>query len=77
VTTVKFGLPHACRVKLEIYNIAGQRVRTLVDGDRSAGYHAVSWQGTNDAGNRVASGVYLYRITAGDFVQSLKMLLLK
>jgi len=72
VTDIEFGLPSPCHVRLEVYNVVGQTVVTLVDGRREAGFYTVSWDGSN-----VASGVYLYRLTAGDYVQTRKMLLLK
>ncbi len=71
-TGITFSIPHACYVNLEIFNIKGQRIETLVDGEMTAGSHTVTWDGS-----RVASGIYLYRIQAGDFVESKKMMLIK
>jgi hypothetical protein len=72
-TEISFALPNAADVKLEIYNIMGQKVAILIDERREAGDHTISWDGSN-----VASGVYLYRLTAGeDFVETKKMILLK
>jgi hypothetical protein len=76
-TTIDFSLPEAQHVTLEIVNIQGQVVRTLVDDVRSAGDHSVEWDATSDNGSRVASGVYFYRLSAGDHVASRKMTLLK
>jgi hypothetical protein len=76
-TEISYQLPEAAHVTLAIYNIEGQQVRTLVDGVVGAGEHVVEWNATSDAGQRVASGVYLYRLTAGDYTESRKMLLLK
>jgi len=76
-TTIDFSLPEAQHVTLEVVNIQGQVVRTLVDDVRSAGDHSVEWDATSDNGNRVASGVYFYRLSAGDHVASRKMTLLK
>ncbi len=59
-TNIEYALPEAERVTLEIYNLLGQRVRTLVDGDQGAGYHRIIWDGNSDAGDPVASGVYMY-----------------
>ncbi len=75
--TIKYALPKASQVKLVVYNVLGQRVTTLVDRPEVAGYHEVVWDGTNKSGDEVASGVYFYRIEAGSFVNSRKMVLVK
>jgi len=72
VTSINFSLPKATEVELTVYNIAGQRVQVLADGYFNAGMHTLEW----DAGN-IASGIYFYRIKAGEFVDSKKMILLK
>jgi uncharacterized delta-60 repeat protein len=66
-TTVKFGLPKESRVRVEVYNIAGQRVKTLADGKLGAGYHQVTWKGQSDNGQKVAAGVYLVRMVTPEF----------
>ena len=71
-TKIQFTLPETMDVRLDVYNIAGQRVATLVNEQREAGAHTVEFDGT-----RVASGVYIYRIQAGSFVQTRKMTLIK
>jgi hypothetical protein len=76
-TAIDYSLPAASVVELTVFNELGQRVATLVEGPQSAGPHTASWNGCDDAGATVASGVYLYRLTAGEFIQSRKMLLLK
>jgi Leucine-rich repeat (LRR) protein len=76
-TTIRYDLPSDSNVKLQIFNSAGQLVTTLVNGYEAAGYRTALWNGRNRYGNAVASGVYFYRIEAGSFVQSRKMLLLK
>jgi hypothetical protein len=76
-TTIKYDLKQTGDVSLKIYNILGQEVRTLVNTRQEAGYKSVVWDGLNHYGARVASGVYIYRIEAGDFVQSRKMILMK
>jgi len=76
-TTIKYQLPKAVDVQLEIYNILGQRVKTLVNKKAEPGYYEVVWDGTNDFGQKVASGLYIYRIKAGDYVKSYKMILMK
>ena len=77
VTNIAFDLPEASEVILEIYNISGQRVRTLVNKQYQAGRHMVQWSATNDFGQSVASGMYLYRIQAGSFVSHKKLVLMK
>ena len=76
-TTIQFALPEATYVRLEIYNVAGQRVRTLIDGLRPAGHHIVQWNGRSEQGQPVASGLYFYRLTTDEFVEQKKMTLLK
>jgi len=76
-TTIKYALPKSSKVKMVIYNILGQKVRTLIDRDVKAGWHKVIWDGRNDHGVRVASGLYIYRIKAGNFTAQHKMVLLK
>ena len=70
-------LPGTGQIELAIYNLAGQQVAQLVRDIRPAGRHAVRWDGRNDQGQALASGVYLYRLRAGDSVQVRKLLLLK
>lgn len=76
-TVLKFNLPEASRVSLNVYNILGQVVRTLVDEELPAGAHSVVWDGKNGQGSDVASGVYFYRIKAGDFESTMRMTLLR
>lgn len=76
-TNFRFTLATSAHVKIEIYNIVGQRVRTLVDVDMKAGVYVADWDGKNDKGKSVSSGIYLYRMQAGDFTDMKKMLLLK
>ncbi|NIV92486.1 DUF5060 domain-containing protein, partial [candidate division KSB1 bacterium] len=67
-TIIEYQVPERTWITLEIYTILGQKVRTLVDGERQAGRHRVKWDGTNDDAIKTGSGIYLYRIQAGDFV---------
>jgi len=82
-TTIKFQLPEkngtsAVRTVLRIYDILGRLVRTLVDEDLAPGFYTKSWDGLNETGVRISTGVYFYSITAAsDFRRTKKMLLLK
>ncbi len=76
-TTIRFGLPNAAQVELAIYNIVGQKVKLLVRDYHQAGHHEAEWQGTDDEGRPVASGVYFYRLTSEGVNETRKMLLLK
>lgn len=77
-TTIRFDLPQSGRVRLVIYNALGQPVRTLIDADLPArSLHEASWDGRDDGGREVASGVYFYRLDAGRFQKTRRMLLLK
>jgi len=76
-TSLSFSIPVESRVNLVIYNTMGQEISRLASGILAAGTHTVSWNGTDDQGRAVPSGTYLYRLTAGDFVQTRSMLLLK
>src|SRR5262245_6824950 len=64
-TSVQFAVPQEGPVSLAVYNVAGRKVADLVNGNLGAGPHHVSWDGTDRDGSRVASGVYLYRLSAG------------
>ncbi len=76
-TTISFANDRPACVKLEIFNIKGQKVRTLVDETLSAGTHRVVWDGTDELGRSVSSGLYMYRLSAPDFVKTRKMMMLK
>jgi hypothetical protein len=79
-TELKYYVPERAKsafVSLRIYNLLGQRIRTLINENRSAGSYSIIWDGKNDNRQTVSSGVYFYRIEAGNFVQTKKMLLLK
>ncbi len=65
-TSINFTVPSTGDAKLVVYNTAGQLVRTLVDGNIEAGAHEVTWNGKDDMGRNVASGVYMYRLTTGE-----------
>lgn len=77
-TQINYALPRSSQVTLTIFNVLGRKVRELVRKRRQpAGIHTVEWDGKDDSGTAVASGVYLYRIKAGDFVKSRKMILVR
>jgi hypothetical protein len=76
-TTIEFTLPTVAHVSLRVYNLLGQEVASLMDGKLNAGKHRWSWDGKNRQGLAVSTGVYLYRLTAGDRIETRKMLLLK
>ena len=77
VTNIEFNLPGKSNVTLDIYNIMGQRVKTLLSRELSAGSHTVEWDGSNSIGEPVASGVYFYQLISDDLFISKKMILLK
>lgn len=76
-TTIRFALPQAGELSLAIYNTAGQLVRLLAKGEYAAGRHAFVWDGRDESGQRVASGVYVYVLKAGSFVAERKLVLMK
>ncbi len=76
-TTITFSIAEDAAVRLEIFNIRGQLVNTLVDEPMHRGEHSVLWQGDDDAGKPVSSGVYLYRVASGDLTRTQKMILMK
>jgi hypothetical protein len=77
-TIMEYALPEGPeRVRLTIYNLLGQEVRTLVDEEKQAGTHRIHWDGTDDEGRRVASGIYFSRVKIGGFSEAKKMVLLK
>jgi hypothetical protein len=76
-TAISFSLNERSNVRLEVYNIRGQRVAMLVDDELPQGEHRVVWNGKTDNGNSVGSGVYFYRLTADNYIKTRKMMLLK
>ena len=76
-TIIKYALPEASGISLLIYNIMGQEVMRLDESNVSPGYYEKTWNGRTQAGVPVSSGMYIYRLIAGDFVQTRKMVLLK
>jgi hypothetical protein len=76
-TRIDISIPHASHVCLTIFNMLGQKVTTLVDQDMTAGKHMVDWRGVDSYGREISTGTYIYRITAGNFVQTKKMMFMK
>jgi len=76
-TTIKYDLPENASVSLMIYDIMGREIRHLVNDTQKAGFKAIMWDGTNNYGHQVGTGMYLYQIKAGSFVQTRKMILMK
>lgn len=76
-TVIKYTLPEDCHVELILYNILGQKVKTLISEYQSAGYRMVHWNGRDDEGNETPSGLYLYKIKTPKYSKSKKMILLR
>ena len=76
-TTLRFSLPAPAHVELAVYNLSGQRLATLVEREQATGTHQVRWDGTDDAGRAVATGIYVYRMRAGEAQRTRKLLLLR
>lgn len=76
-TTIDYWLPNNSRVELSVYDLLGKKVATLVDGYKSVGQNSAKWNGKDDAGRSVSSGIYVYRMRAGKTVATRKMLLLR
>ena len=75
--TIRFDLPSATRVKLEVFDVLGRRVRVLTDSEWPAGFHSIRWDRSTDGGGRARAGVYLYRIVANSFKDQKRMVLLR
>jgi hypothetical protein len=77
LTTIKYAVPKESFVEISIYDILGQKVRTLVAETQTAGFKSVMWNGISENGNSVGSGMYIYRMIAGDFVATRKLVIVK
>ena len=75
-TIIPYQLPTATHVRLEVFNLLGQRIATLVDEERAAGFHTATWHATDGSGRAVAAGVYIYRMTVGEERQTGRMVLI-
>ena len=76
-TNIRYTLPKQGWVHIEIFNSLGERIRTLVERTQARGEHSIGWDGTDEKGNSVPSGVYFCRLRMDDFVKTDKMVLLK
>ena len=76
-TLITYDLPKSVFVRLKIYNLLGQEIRTLIKNHESAGQKHVVWDGKDNHGNSVSSGIYLYRLEAGEFTKTMKLMLIK
>ncbi|UCF04129.1 MAG: FG-GAP repeat protein [bacterium] len=76
-TTIRFDLPRAVHVRLQVYNVKGELVSTIMDRHMTEGRKEATWNAQDDRGRTVASGIYFYRLVAGDFMQTKKMVLLQ
>ena len=77
ITNIKYELLEPGPVKIVIYDTRGRIVKEFVDDHQSPGFHSLQWNATNNSGQPVSSGVYLYSIQSGDLIQSKKMIFLK
>ena len=77
-TTISYDLPAAAQVSLKIYDLAGRRVKVLQEGvSEKPGRHDITWDGRDDSGRRVPAGVYLFRLEAGGYSETRRMVLVK
>lgn len=76
-TQIRFAIPAPMKAELKIYDMLGSEVATLFNKELTGGYHSIEWNGNNNFGSPVSSGIYIYKLSAGDFVQSKKMILVR
>lgn len=77
ITTIKFAIPKEARVQISVFDITGRLVKTLLDKTLSPGEHLITWDGTDENGSKVSSGVYIYRMYSDNFISAKKMILAK
>ncbi|MFZ0389069.1 MAG: T9SS type A sorting domain-containing protein [Calditrichia bacterium] len=77
VTEIRYSIPKSQKVQLYVYDLLGRKVKTLVDASVSSGRYSIRWNGTNDAGEFVASGIYFYQLKTKNFVETKKMMLMR
>jgi hypothetical protein len=76
-TVISYSVPKSSFVSIKVFNLFGQEVKTLINSRRQAGYYTIQWNGDNNFGRSVSSGVYIYRVEAGQYIKTMKMMLLK
>ncbi|MCK4446155.1 MAG: T9SS type A sorting domain-containing protein, partial [Candidatus Marinimicrobia bacterium] len=76
-TLISYGIPIRTNVKISIYDLLGNEVKTLIDQEQSSGYKRIVWDGTNKYGRKVSGGIYIYQIQTNDFIATRKMVLVK
>ena len=76
-TIIQYSLPQAKKVRIVVYDISGKEIALLADKYQNAGTYNVTWNGNNNSGQPVASGIYFYTVQAGNYAQTKKMVLLK
>ena len=77
ITNIKYEIPKTSKVEINVYDISGQRVKTLVDEIKAPGYWSTYWDGSNNFGQRVSSGMYLYTIVTKQYKKSRKLIFMK
>ena len=77
ITSIKYDLPRETPVTIEIYNIIGNKITTLIDKNMDAGSHIVRWNSTDNNGAKIPSGIYFYHIKTNEFIKTKKMIILK
>ena len=76
-TTIKYGIAKTSRVTLTIYNVTGQKIKTMINEEKQPGLYSAKWDGKNDPGQKVSSGIYIYRLQSGNYAAAKKMIFLK
>jgi len=76
-TTIRYALPKLSKISLKIYNLSGQRVKTLIEEEQGSGWKTVNWDGTDDNGKELSSGVYFYKMQAGNYSAARKLMLIR
>jgi hypothetical protein len=76
-TTIKYAIPKTCKVELKLYDVTGRKVTVLVDENQKPGYYKVNWRIRNVSEKQLANGIYFYRLKAGDFVSTKKMVIVR